>query len=329
MALKFVEHFMWIASAMGRLGGETGMWDEEDGFYYDVLRLPDGRSQHLKVRSMVGLLPLCAATYFDGAMLAKYPELGERLRLVLRIAAGTLLPQSTIPESQVLPTGGSRPSSMKPNSGECWPRCSTRTSSSAITASVRCRATTPSTRTSSCQRAGVSSFLPPGGVGHRHVRRQLELAWPDLDAGERPDNSRVAAILWILRSRVHRRMPDRLWPTDEPVPGCGGAWPPLGEHLSHGLQWTTARLRRRRKFQNDPHWRDCLLFYEYFHGDNGAGLGASHQTGWTGVIARSLHLFATLQPADIEASKEAYFEKGGREAAVASPSPTKASASRR
>lgn len=80
MAIKFVEHFLWIASAMGRVGGEMGMWDEEDGFYYDVLRLPDGEAKHLKVRSMVGLLPLCAATSFDGAMLAKYPEIGERLQ---------------------------------------------------------------------------------------------------------------------------------------------------------------------------------------------------------------------------------------------------------
>src|SRR6266403_2970372 len=83
MALKFVEHFLWIASAMGHLGGETGMWDEEDGFYYDVLRLPDGRAQRLKVRSMVGLLPLCAATVFDGAVVAKYPEIGERLQWFL------------------------------------------------------------------------------------------------------------------------------------------------------------------------------------------------------------------------------------------------------
>lgn len=59
------------------------------------------------------------------------------------------------------------------------------------------------------------------------------------------------------------------------------------------------------EFQRDPHWRDCLLFYEYFHGDN----GASHQTGWTGVIARTLHLFATLQQADVETGKEAYFKK--------------------
>ena len=70
MALKFVEHFLWIASAMSHMGGDTGMWDEEDGFFYDVLRLPDGQAQRLKVRSMVGLLPLCAATVFDGEAVA-------------------------------------------------------------------------------------------------------------------------------------------------------------------------------------------------------------------------------------------------------------------
>src|SRR5262249_12965077 len=78
MALKFTEHFLWIASSMMYVGDETGMWDEEDGFFYDVLRLPDGQAQRLKVRSMVGLLPLCAATVFEGELLAKYPELVER-----------------------------------------------------------------------------------------------------------------------------------------------------------------------------------------------------------------------------------------------------------
>ena len=77
------------------------------------------------------------------------------------------------------------------------------------------------------------------------------------------------------------------------------------------------------KFQDDPHWRDCLLFYEYFHGDNGAGLGASHQTGWTGIIARSLHLFATMQAEDVEASKEAYSEKHAR---AVTPAPQMAGA---
>ncbi len=79
MALKFVEHFLWIASSMSHMGGETGMWDEEDGFFYDVLRLPNGQAQRLKVRSMVGLLPMCAATVFDGDLLKKYPKLYERV----------------------------------------------------------------------------------------------------------------------------------------------------------------------------------------------------------------------------------------------------------
>src|SRR5262249_46084480 len=79
MALKFTEHFLWIASSMAHLGDDTGMWDEEDGFFYDVLRLPTGQARRLKVRSMVGLLPLCAATVFEADLLAKYPEVGERL----------------------------------------------------------------------------------------------------------------------------------------------------------------------------------------------------------------------------------------------------------
>src|SRR5688500_564739 len=74
MAVKFVELFLWIASAMAHVGDDTGMWDEEDGFLYDVLRHPDGKAQKLKVRSMVSLLPLCAATTFDGKILQKFPE---------------------------------------------------------------------------------------------------------------------------------------------------------------------------------------------------------------------------------------------------------------
>ena len=80
LAEKFVEHFLWIATSMMHAGADTGMWDEEDGFFYDVLRLPDGSAQRLKVRSMVGLLPLCAVTSFEGELLDRYPELAERMR---------------------------------------------------------------------------------------------------------------------------------------------------------------------------------------------------------------------------------------------------------
>src|SRR5205814_2182282 len=83
MCVKFAEHFLWIASSMMHAGEDVGMWDEEDGFFYDVLRLPDGQAQRLKVRSMVGLLPLCAVTVFDGRLMAKYPEVPERFHRFL------------------------------------------------------------------------------------------------------------------------------------------------------------------------------------------------------------------------------------------------------
>ena len=107
MALKFVEHFLWIASSMAHLGGDTGMWDEEDGFFYDVLRLPDGQAQRLKVRSMVGLLPLCAATTFEGELLAKYPELGGAAPVVPRGPSRTAAPPSTTRRRPASPAAGS------------------------------------------------------------------------------------------------------------------------------------------------------------------------------------------------------------------------------
>ena len=96
---------------------------------------------------------------------------------------------------------------------------------------------------------------------------------------------------------------------------------PAGRTLPQGPSRAVARsTAARRKFQDDPHWRDCLLFYEYFHGDNGAGLGASHQTGWTGVIARLMHLFATLTPEQaLEGGKKSYAETQARSEAEASP----------
>lgn len=83
MALKFVQHYMWISSAMIHVGQDTGMWDEEDGFFYDVLRTPDGGSKRLKVRSLVGLLPLCAVAFFEGDLVSQYPEIGQRIRWFL------------------------------------------------------------------------------------------------------------------------------------------------------------------------------------------------------------------------------------------------------
>ena len=105
-------------------------------------------------------------------------------------------------------------------------------------------------------------------------------------------------------------MSHRLRPADEPVSGGRG-----DRHAGCANIFLKDQDGRRPvyggtgKFQDDPHWRDCLLFYEYFHGDNGAGLGASHQTGWTGIVARLLHLFATANPEQVlERGKAAYAE---------------------
>ena len=158
MALKFIEHFLWIASAMGHMGGDTGMWDEEDGFFYDVLRLPDGEAQRLKVRSMVGLLPLCAATTFEGELLQKYPELGGAASVVPRGPSRTARRDPRPDRSSASPAAGSLPSWTKPSSAGCWPRCSTRRNSSASSASARCRATTPIILTSFTPAARNTAF---------------------------------------------------------------------------------------------------------------------------------------------------------------------------
>ncbi len=108
------------------------MWDEEDGFFYDVLRLPDGKAQRLKVRSMVGLLPLCAATVFERRLLAKYPELDERLAMVPRTRVPSC--RAAIHDPSKPGVAGRRLASdpgRNASSAACWPRCSTKTSSSA------------------------------------------------------------------------------------------------------------------------------------------------------------------------------------------------------
>ena len=178
MAEKFVAHFLWIATAMMHAGHGTGMWDEEDGFFYDVLRFPDGHGERLKVRSMVGLLPLCAVTSFSGALLETYPEIAHRLTRFLEAR----------PELRDYihdPVGARRdrpparrPSSTSPSSGASSPGCSTSRSSCRRTGSARCRATTRTTRTRSrstgprsasatsrpSPTAGCSAATPTGGA---------------------------------------------------------------------------------------------------------------------------------------------------------------------
>ena len=151
MGLKFVEHFLWIASSLVHAGEDIGMWDEEDGFFYDVLRLPDGHAQRLKVRSMVGLLPLCAVTVFEGKLAEKYPEIVPRMRAFID-GRPELRAFIHDPTKRGEHAGCSPRCSTSTSCAVCSRACSTRTSSSARTASARSRSTTRSIRTSFARR---------------------------------------------------------------------------------------------------------------------------------------------------------------------------------
>ncbi|MBL8852007.1 MAG: glucosidase, partial [Planctomycetaceae bacterium] len=315
MAIKFVEHYLWIASSMGRLGGDTGMWDEEDGFYYDVLRLPDGGAQRLKVRSMVGLLPLCATTVFDGKLLAMYPILAERLkwffesrpelcesihdprkqgvsgRHLASILDETRLRrvlEKLLDESEFLSDYGIR--SLSKYHAE-HPYVMHAGGNEYRVSYLPAESDTGMFGGNSNWRGPI--WMPVNALIIRALLNYYSYYGPDFTV-ECPTGSGRRMNLYQVAEEIGRRLSAIfLRDADGARPVFGGA----------------------SKFQTDPHWRDALLFYEYFHGDNGAGLGASHQTGWTGIVARILHLFGTMRPEDIEQSRTAYFVRSSEEAA--------------
>jgi hypothetical protein len=293
MCLKFTEHFLWIASSMTQVGGGTGMWDEEDGFFYDVLRLPDGRSQRLKVRSMVGLLPLCATTVFDEGLMKQYPELAERFAWFIDARPELV---ASIHDPRKVSVAGRR-------------LC-------AILDESRLRRVL-------AKMLDENEFLSEFGIrslsrfhaDHPYVihvgGREFRVSYlpAESDTGMFGGNSNWRGPIWmpvnglILRALLQYYA----YYGDDFTVEC-----PTGSGRHMNLYQVAEEIARRlaniflkdrngqrpvyggsRRFQDDPHWRDCLLFYEYFHGDNGAGLGANHQTGWTGLIARIMHLFAT------------------------------------
>ena len=130
MVVKFAEHFYYIASAMNRPGQE-GMWDDEDGFYYDILRLPDGSATRLKVRSMVGLLPLCATTVIEASRRERIPRAMAQIDETPATDARTLGRLFTPPDRDTLasPSGGFWPWSTRSGCAGSLRRCSTKTSS--------------------------------------------------------------------------------------------------------------------------------------------------------------------------------------------------------
>jgi Mannosylglycerate hydrolase MGH1-like glycoside hydrolase domain len=295
IAFKFVQHFMWIAYAMDRVGEQHDeMWDEQDGFFYDLLRLPDGQAMRLKVRSMVGLLPLCASTVFEGDVATRFPKLMEMIDL-FRARHPDLVSQVSPTDRGFIGYKGRR-----------------------LLAILNKK---------KLERVlgyllDENEFLGPCGIRslsryHKdhpftfHVgdqRFEVRYLPAESDSGMFGGNSNWRGPVWMPVNALIVRALLNLYGFygDEfkvQCPTGSGRYMTLFEvakEIVGRLSSTFLRDEHGRrpayggteKFQNDPHWRDLILFYEYFHGDNGAGLGASHQTGWTGLIAPLLDIFA-------------------------------------
>jgi hypothetical protein len=294
LTMKFLEHFLMIASGMMRPSDGGGMWDEEDGFFYDVLRTPDGRSDRLKVRSMVGLLPLCAVTVFEGKLSKKYPEIASVLREYLQ----------------------ARPELMAFIHDPWKPGCEGRLLGSMLNET--------NLRRVLAIMLDEKEFLSPFGLramsrihhDHPYTYRvgDQEYRVPylpgDSDSGLFGGNSNWRGPIWMPVNMLVVRALLQYYHyygnsfTIECPTGSGRQMNLFEVAQEIGRRLTTIFLKDEqgkrpvhgtaRQFHDDPHWKDYPLFYEYFHGDTGAGVGASHQTGWTGAIARLMHLFATV-----------------------------------
>jgi hypothetical protein len=314
MAIKFADHFLWIARAMNQAGPD-GMWDEEDGFYYDVLRLPDGGASRLKVRSMVGLLPLCATTVIE-------PWQRERVPRVMKNVGERLQRMPELLES-IHPTGPGH----------------LGYADRGITALVNPKRL----RRILSRMLDEREFFSPYGIRalsryhaeHPYVLNvegqeyRVNYLPGESDTGMFGGNSNWRGPIWMPVNALLIRalLSFYLYYGEnfkiECPTGSGNLMNlfEVAREIANRLTRIFLRDKSGRrpvygateKFQTDPQWRDYILFYEYFHGDNGAGLGASHQTGWTGLIAKLIELFGRLDAAQVlkAGRKEAFAKKAG------------------
>jgi hypothetical protein len=289
VASKFWEHFLYIAHAMNNIGPDgAALWDNGDGFYYDVLHLGNGERLPLKVRSMVGLIPLFAIETLEPDTLERLPGFKRRLEWFVdhrHDLTGNVACMRTrgMGERRLL----------------------------SIVAPDQLRRVL---RVMLDER----EFLSPFGVralSRRHAEEPYQLRVGDhehrveYEPGESSTglfggNSNWRGPIWfpvnylLIESlqRFHHYLGDGFTVECPTGSGVYMSLAQVAEEISRRL--TRVFLRdgagRRpvhgsdQRFQTDPHWRDLILFHEYFHGDNGRGVGASHQTGWTGLVAKLL-----------------------------------------
>ena len=289
VASKFFEHFVYIASAINQHGSDgVALWDEEDGFFYDAIHLPNGDQHYLKVRSLVGLIPLFAVETLEPELIARLPGFQRRMQWFLDNMPGF---SSRVDSSQSSPNGVRRLLSLVD-----------RKQLVRILGRLVDR----------------EEFLSPHGVralSKYHAEHPYVLTFDgverrvDYEPGESQTalfggNSNWRGPIWFPTNflmieslqKYHHYYGDDFHVECPAGSGKQMSLWDVSAELSRSLTRIFLRDENGRrphhgsleKFQNDPYWRDLILFYEYFHGDTGAGLGASHQTGWTGLVSKLL-----------------------------------------
>ncbi len=288
MAIKFYEHFLWIASAIDEEAhGGIGLWDEEDGFFYDVLQQPDGTVIPLKVRSLVGLMPLIAVETVGQETLDSLAQFSQSIDWLTKNRPGLAENLARVD----IPGYGSAHLFAIPTEERLRRILKVMLDENEFLSAYGIRSMSKVHETPYRLRIGGRDYA---------VQYQAAESQDGLFGG----NSNWRGPVWfpinyllIEALRIYHRYYGDDFTIEHPT-GSGNSMTlnAIADDLSQRLISIFRRdyagkrpvYRGLQQFQDDPHWKDYLLFYEYFHGDNGAGLGASHQTGWTGLVAELL-----------------------------------------
>ena len=289
VASKFFEHFVYIAHAMNDIGIDgMALWDNEDGFYYDVLRLPNGSQHYLKIRSLVGLVPLFAVETLEPEIVDRlpgfkrrmqwfidnHPDIPEHIEMTERSAHGVRRLLSLVNRKQlkrVLARMLDEEEFLSPYGVRALSRYHQNHPYEAQVDGHVSRVQYEPAEAATGLFGGNSNWRGPVWFPMNYLLveslQKFHHYYGEDFKVEFPTHSNRETDLWQVAAEISRRLV-HIFLRDQ-----SGRRPVAG-----GTEI----------FQNDPYWRDLILFYEYFHGDNGAGLGASHQTGWTSLVAKLL-----------------------------------------
>jgi hypothetical protein len=280
LATKFFQHYVYIGAAMKRMGGlDYDLWDDQDGFFYDVLRYPDGSFHKFRVRSLVGLIPLYAVERLEEDWIKPFAEFRGNLEWFIK------------------------------NRQDLVQRCCHTLERDGMTVHVLAIVNEEQVKRLLERVCDPNEFLSEWGLrslskvheqspfvfGASEVRYEPAEAACKIKGG----NSNWRGPVWFPTSFLMIESLRKLGKAYGPALSVQVSGAPamtvgeIAEQLANRMigMFIPGKDGRRPihgaagKFQDDPHWRDYVLFYEYFHGDTGQGMGASHQTGWTGLVA--------------------------------------------